>query len=148
MNSFNHYAYGAVADWMHQNIGGIRIKEAGYRQSVIEPHLGGGLTHAEGSIDTVYGRLSNKWSLNGTTLTMTVTVPANTTAEIVIPSADGGQVTESGRPLQATRGILGVAHEPARNATVVTVGSGRYSFRTTGLRDAGLRGGPPSSPAR
>ncbi|WP_376741589.1 hypothetical protein [Amycolatopsis balhimycina] len=38
MNSFNHYAYGAVADWMHQYIGGIRIKEAGYRKSVIEPH--------------------------------------------------------------------------------------------------------------
>jgi alpha-L-rhamnosidase len=127
MNSFNHYAYGAVADWMHQNIAGIRIKEAGYRKSVIEPHLGGGLTHAEGSIDTVYGKLSNAWSLNGTTLTMTVTVPAGTTAEIVIPAADAGVVTESGRPLRGAAGVLGVVQDPAGKVTV-TAGSGRYVF--------------------
>ncbi|WP_245847862.1 alpha-L-rhamnosidase [Lentzea kentuckyensis] len=127
MNSFNHYAYGAVADWMHQNIGGIRIKEAGYRRSVIEPHLGGGLTHAEGSIDTVYGKLSNAWSLNGTALTMTVTVPANTTAEIVIPTADARSVTESGRPLRSAAGVLGVVQDAAGKVTV-TAGSGRYVF--------------------
>ncbi|MFC3895776.1 family 78 glycoside hydrolase catalytic domain [Lentzea rhizosphaerae] len=128
MNSFNHYAYGAVADWMHQYIGGIRIKEAGYRRSVVEPHIGGGLTHAEGSIDTVYGTLANTWSLKGNELTMTVTVPANTTAEVVIPSDGAGSVRESGRPLHAAPGILGVTRDPGRNATVVTVGSGRYSF--------------------
>ncbi len=42
MNSFNHYAYGAVADWMHQNIGGIRIEEPGYRSSIIEPRPAAG----------------------------------------------------------------------------------------------------------
>jgi alpha-L-rhamnosidase len=128
MNSFNHYAYGAVADWMHQHIGGIRIKEAGYRKSVIEPSVGGGLTHADGSIDTVYGKLSHAWSLSGRDLTMTVTVPANTTADVVIPSADAQSVRESGKPLGA--GALGVAHDPGRKVTVVTVGSGQYSFTT------------------
>ncbi|MET8761921.1 family 78 glycoside hydrolase catalytic domain [Lentzea sp. NPDC004782] len=128
MNSFNHYAYGAVADWMHQHIAGLRIKEAGYRRSVVEPHIGGGLTHAEGAIDTVYGRLANSWSSQGDKLTMTVTVPANTTAEIVIPSADAGSVRESGKPLHKAPGVLGVTQDPSRKATVVTVGSGRYSF--------------------
>jgi alpha-L-rhamnosidase len=129
MNSFNHYAYGAVADWMHQYIGGIRIKEPGYRRSVIEPHIGGGLPHAEGAIDTVYGRLSDAWALTGDGLMMNVTVPVNTTAEVVIPSGSAASVTESGRRLGATTGVLGVAYDAARKATVVTVGSGQYSFR-------------------
>ncbi|WP_307793215.1 family 78 glycoside hydrolase catalytic domain [Amycolatopsis sp. MtRt-6] len=126
MNSFNHYAYGAVADWMHQNIGGIRIKEAGYRKSVIEPRVGGGLTHAEGAIDTVYGRLSNAWALTGDGLTMTVTVPAGTTAEVVIPA---GNVTESGKPVRWAPGVSSVTYDAGKKATVVVVGSGTYRFR-------------------
>jgi alpha-L-rhamnosidase len=76
----------------------------------------------------VHGTLANTWSLKGNELTMTVTVPGNTTAEIVIPSDGAGSVKESGRPLHTAPGILGVTRDPGRNATVVTVGSGRYSF--------------------
>ena len=129
MNSFNHYAYGAVADWMHQYIGGIRIKEAGYRKSVVEPHIGGGLTHAEGAVDTVYGRLSNAWAVTGDGLTMNVTVPVNTTAEVVIPSDNAWSVTDCGKQLRSAAGVLGVTYDPGRKATVVVVGSGQYSFR-------------------
>ncbi|MEQ0562337.1 family 78 glycoside hydrolase catalytic domain [Amycolatopsis sp. NEAU-NG30] len=128
MNSFNHYAYGAVADWMHQYIGGLRIAEAGYHRSIVEPHIGGGLTHAEGAIDTVYGKLSNAWALTGDGLTMTVTVPVNTTAEVVIPSGGAASVTESGKQLRSAPGVLDVRYDPAKKATVVVVGSGQYRF--------------------
>jgi alpha-L-rhamnosidase len=138
MNSFNHYAYGAVADWMHQNIGGIRIGEPGYRSSIIEPHLGGGVTSAKGTLRTVYGELSNAWRQTDDGLTMTVTVPVNTTAQVRIPSDHPSQVTESGRPLVVRNGIRSVSYDAQDSRTVVTVGSGTYSFRAD---DAGASSG-------
>ncbi|MFI6520316.1 family 78 glycoside hydrolase catalytic domain [Spirillospora sp. NPDC050679] len=128
MNSFNHYAYGAVADWMHQNIGGIRPETAGYRTSVVEPRLGGGLTSGEGRLQTVYGLLSNSWKTDGDRLAMNVTVPVNTTAKVVVPS---GAVKESGKSLETADGVISAAYDADRKATVVTVGSGTYAFTAT-----------------
>jgi alpha-L-rhamnosidase len=133
MNSFNHYAYGAVADWMHQNIGGIKIGEPGYRKSIIEPHIGGGLTSAKGTLHTVYGELSNAWRQTADGLTMNVTVPVNTTAQVRIPSDHPFQVTESGKPLVVRNGIQAVSYDAEESRTVVTVGSGTYSFKTAAI---------------
>ncbi|MDT0614057.1 alpha-L-rhamnosidase [Streptomyces lancefieldiae] len=129
MNSFNHYAYGAVADWMHQNIGGVRINDPGYRSSVIEPRIGGGLSAGEGRLRTVYGLLSSAWKVADDGLTMKVTVPVNTTARVVVPSDHRYAVKESGKPLDAVAGVREVAYDEAGRATVVTVGSGTYTFR-------------------
>jgi len=87
MNSFNHYAYGAIGEWMVKNIGGLRTDEhtAGYRHSILTPQVGGGLTHATVCEQTVYGELSVSWSLEGATLTVRVTVPCNTTATLFCP---------------------------------------------------------------
>ena len=128
MNSFNHYAYGAVADWMHQSIGGIKIGEAGYRTSVIEPRPGGGLTHAEGRISTVYGELSNSWKTTDDGITLDVHVPVNTTSEIRIPSDSQWAVTESGHLLNDVDGVKKVTYDADAKVTVVTVGSGSYEF--------------------
>jgi alpha-L-rhamnosidase len=129
MNSFNHYAYGAVGDWMFQNIGGIQPAEAGYRTSIIQPRLGGGLTSAEGTLRTVYGSLSSSWQLapDGR-LTLSVTVPVNTTAEVRMPSDSPSQVTESGLSLDSTSGIESITYDHAESMTVVIVGSGTYTF--------------------
>jgi alpha-L-rhamnosidase len=105
MNSFNHYAYGAVGDWMFQNIGGLHAVEAGYVTSSIEPHLGGELTAAEAILQTVYGRLSNSWQLVDEQLLMSVTVPVKTTAQVRIPSSSPDQVTEGGLPLDSVAGV-------------------------------------------
>jgi alpha-L-rhamnosidase len=133
MNSFNHYAYGAVADWMHQNIGGIRIGEPGYRMSIIEPHVEGGLTSAKGTLRTVYGELSNTWRKTADGLTMNVTVPVNTTAQVRIPSDHPIQVTESGKPLAVGNGIQTYRYDDQESRTVVTVGSGTYSFKAAAI---------------
>src|SRR5207245_2179118 len=76
MNSFNHYAFGAVGDWMYQNIGGIDVDPAapGYRRSRIAPRPGAGLTSAHASLETVYGTLSSAWRLNQQRLELDVTV--------------------------------------------------------------------------
>ncbi len=87
MNSFNHYAYGAIGEWMVKNIGGLRVDERmpGYRHSILAPQVGGGLTFAKVSEQTVYGELAVAWRLAGGTLTVQATVPCNTTATLLRP---------------------------------------------------------------
>lgn len=95
MNSFNHYAYGAIGLWMYGVIAGIRIDEArpGYKHILIAPRPGGGLTYARASIDSVYGRVSSDWQIVSGVLKLKVEVPPNTTATVNLP---GGKVEEVG----------------------------------------------------
>ena len=65
MTSFNHYALGAVADWMHRVIGGIAPLEPGYRRVLVAPAPGGGITSADASLDTPYGQLVVRWTADG-----------------------------------------------------------------------------------
>jgi hypothetical protein len=82
MNSFNHYAYGAVGDWMFQNIGGLSAIEPGYKRSRIAPAPGGNLTKGSGRLKTVYDLLSSRWSSHEDAFDLKVTVPVNTIAEV------------------------------------------------------------------
>ncbi|MDR2569131.1 MAG: glycoside hydrolase family 78 protein [Oscillospiraceae bacterium] len=90
MNSFNHYAYGAVADWMYSVIGGIDADEnaPGYRHSRIAPRPGGGITFAKTTQITGYGELISDWKLDGSKFTLNVTIPNNTIATISLPKGD------------------------------------------------------------
>ncbi len=65
MTSFNHYALGAVADWMHRVVGGVAPLEPGYASVLVAPQPGGGLTEAETSLDTPHGRVRVRWTLAG-----------------------------------------------------------------------------------
>lgn len=89
MNSFNHYAYGAIGDWMYQNILGIQAGSPGYRKIIIKPLVGGGLTWAKGSYESISGTISVSWKLQQGRFSMDVTIPQNTTATIYIPDATG-----------------------------------------------------------
>jgi alpha-L-rhamnosidase len=126
MNSFNHYAYGAVGDWMFQNIGGLSAIDPGYKRSRIAPAPGGGLTEGSGSLKTVYGLLSSKWSTHNGALDLKVTVPVNTIAEVHVPSKTRWAVTEGGRPADAAKGVRFLRMEDG--AAVFEVGSGSYGF--------------------
>ncbi len=89
MTSFNHYALGAVADWMHRSLAGLAPGEPGYRTLVIEPHPGGGLTRASASHDTPYGTASAGWRVEGSgdaaTWHLDVVVPPGATAVVHLP---------------------------------------------------------------
>jgi len=127
MNSFNHYAYGAVGDWMFQHLGGLQIIEPGYKQSRIAPLIGlGGLTDARCSQRTPYGLLASEWKLADDKLTLTVTIPANTSAEVVIPAENMQAVRESNGPATAARGVKRAAFNDG-NLTLL-LGSGYYEF--------------------
>jgi len=128
MNSFNHYAYGAIGDWMYRVMAGIDTDEAapGYKHALIRPRPGGGFTSVKAAHETMYGKVGSAWTLEGGRFTLDVDVPPNTTATVRLPGARVEGATESGRPLATGNGITGVRQDA--DAVVVDVGSGHYSF--------------------
>lgn len=96
MNSFNHYAYGAVADWMYEVMAGIRIDEAnpGFEHIIFAPITDKRLDHVSASVDTRNGLVSASWERKGTGITYTFVVPQGSSADIII--GDSIQCVSSG----------------------------------------------------
>jgi alpha-L-rhamnosidase len=98
MTSFNHYAYGAVADWLHRTVAGLAPAAPGYRRLRIAPRPGPGITSAGATHETPYGTAAVSWSLEGgTAFSLAVTVPPNTTAQVVLPDGSAPVDVGSGR---------------------------------------------------
>jgi alpha-L-rhamnosidase len=93
MTSFNHYALGAVAAWLHHSVAGLAPATPGYRTLLIQPTVLPGFDHANAWHEAPYGRAEAGWRLNGDQLIIEVLVPPNTTARVVLPS---GAVHEVG----------------------------------------------------
>jgi alpha-L-rhamnosidase len=106
MTSFNHYALGAVADWMHRVIGGITAIEPGYARVRIAPQPGGGITWAATSLETPHGRVAVRWDLNDSGLRVGIDVPESIEADLVLPGLDP-EVLGSGHHTRsvAARGV-------------------------------------------
>ncbi|MFC8039033.1 family 78 glycoside hydrolase catalytic domain [Paenarthrobacter sp. NPDC057355] len=85
MTSFNHYALGAVADWIHRVVGGLSPLEPGYRKILVKPQPGGGLTWASARHETPYGAASVQWKIDDGNLTAVVEVPTGATARVELP---------------------------------------------------------------
>ncbi len=128
MNSYNHYAYGAIGDWMYRVIAGIDTKTdaPGYKQIIIKPTIGGNLQYANADYETNYGKLSSHWKIDGGNLSLDVEIPANTTATVYIPANNGSPVMESGKPIAAEPDIKQA--DPVIGYVVVNIGSGVYHF--------------------
>jgi alpha-L-rhamnosidase len=131
MNSFNHYSYGAIGDWMYRVVAGIDTYEdgPGYQHSRLSPHPGGGLTNAGADLETGYGKLSSHWRLNGDSLLIDLVIPANTTSTVYIPAPEGGLITESGHPLPSVKEINIEGVE--RGYLILRLGSGSYHFKVS-----------------
>jgi len=128
MNSFNHYAYGAIGDWMYRVMAGIDTDPAapGYKHVLVRPRPGGGFTRVKAHHDTMHGRVSSAWTLEDGRFALDVEIPPNTTATVRLPSARLADVSEGGKALASGNGIAASRQEG--DAVVVDVGSGRYSF--------------------
>ncbi len=128
MNSFNHYAYGAIGEWLYTRVAGIRVDEEhpGYAHVIIAPHPGGGLTEARATHLSPYGEVASGWKVLGGAMTLEVVVPPNTTATVRLPGATAEDVTEGGVPASGAEGVSEVAQ--SEDATTLRVGSGRYAF--------------------
>ncbi len=93
MVSFNHYAAGAVGDWLYRRVAGIEATTGGYRTFRVAPIVGGGLTSATGSVRTPYGLVRSAWRIDDEGFHLQVTVPVSTTCEVELP--DGTRATRA-----------------------------------------------------
>ena len=128
MNSFNHYAYGAIGDWLYRTVAGIQLDEQspGYKHIIIQPHPGGSLTHAKARLESMYGPIESGWHRNGKETTVKIEVPPNTRATVKLPSARIADVRESGKKIEQVQGVSQIFQQGDR--VVVRIGSGRYLF--------------------
>jgi len=122
MNSYNHYAFGSVIAWVYRYAAGIdTLPEApGFKQIVVHPHLDARMTSARAEYDSIYGKIVSDWK--GTSagpFSLSVTVPANTSATVYLPAIAGAHLTEGGSPVDG--------HQEGESY-LVRVGAGSYSF--------------------
>jgi len=123
MNSFNHYAYGAVGDWLYRYVAGISPEEPGYRRILIRPRPGGGLDRARGELESPYGRILSEWRLRGGKLRMRVSIPPNTRAGVCVPARDA-------REVRVSPPVPGANPSQRDGCAVFELGSGTYEFRS------------------
>jgi alpha-L-rhamnosidase len=118
MNSFNHYAFGAVGEFLFTDVGGIRNDGIGFKNIIIAPHPGGGLTYANTSYNSIRGKIVSNWKIDGKTFTLEVVVPPNVTAKVRVPASDPKAVTNSdlahAQPQAAEEGAAVFAVQPGR----------------------------------
>jgi alpha-L-rhamnosidase len=128
MNSFNHYSYGAIGDWMYRVVAGIDNYQdgAGYKKIRIMPHIGGGLTQVNAEYETYYGKIRSAWKIEDSRLVLDVEIPANTSAVIYVPAPTAEAVSEGGNSLAASKDIQTVGIE--KGYLVLQAGSGKYHF--------------------
>ena len=124
MNSFNHYSLGSVGEWLYRYVAGIDLGTPGYGHILIRPRPGGSLTHASGEYDSVRGRISSSWKIEGDRFVLEALIPPNTTATVHVPSTE--DISEGGRPVDEADGVEFL--RTGEGETVLSVGSGRYEF--------------------
>ncbi|MEU8971985.1 family 78 glycoside hydrolase catalytic domain [Streptomyces monashensis] len=109
MNSFNHYSYGAIMEWMYASMAGIAKDPAdpGFRHFFLRPHLDptGRITHVLGAHLSPYGEIVSEWRTDHRTFSHRATVPANSTATLYVPTVDPSGVREGRIPLSRVRGV-------------------------------------------
>ncbi len=132
MNSFNHYAYGAIGDWMYRTMTGLDTETdaPGYKAIRIQPHLGGGYTRAAADLQTLYGLAASRWQRDEKDLTLEVEIPPNTTATIYVPAPNASVITEGGKSLATLPEIQAAGVE--NGYVLLKVGSGQYKFTVAG----------------
>jgi alpha-L-rhamnosidase len=122
MNSRNHYAFGAITDFLFRRIAGIAPLDPGFRRVKIAPIFDRRLGHAGADYDSIAGRIQTDWRHEGSSLTLDVTIPANVQAEVALP-APRGRIRMNGRPLaRSSRSV------ESGDGTRLQVEAGHYRF--------------------
>jgi len=132
MNSFNHWAFGAVGEWMWRNIAGLNPDDAqpGWKHFTIAPRPGGGVTWAKAQYQSIRGQIASDWKIEGDRLALRAQVPPNTTATVQLPTTQPDRVTESGRPIPAATRVKFLRVQG--DVSIYEVSSGSYSFEAPG----------------
>ena len=136
MNSFSHYAFGAVMQWGFQTLAGIDTDGPGYQRIIIRPNppspgaIGEPkpIDWVKAQYDSIHGRIGSEWRTNGADFELHTTIPPNTTATVFLPAKDAASVTEGGKPLADAPGVKLLRSEPG--CVVLAVESGTYHFQS------------------
>lgn len=132
--SYNHFSYGAVSEWLFRYVLGIERDEnaVAYKHIILKPEFGGSFTHAKGSYNSVRGKIESGWTLDKDygAFTYHTVVPANTTATLYLPAESAESVvTEGGKPVSESKGVTFVSYKDG--AMVYELESGTYDFAVT-----------------
>lgn len=134
MNSFNHYAYGSVGEWMYRYMAGLEVdpEQPAYKRVVIKPRIGQQVSWVKASYNSIRGPIGLAWDVKDGQFSLSVDLPANTTGIVFMPTSDPGAVTESGMPASEAVGVrfVGVEADERTGKTYARyeVASGRYAF--------------------
>jgi alpha-L-rhamnosidase len=126
MNSFNHYAYGAIGDWMYRVAAGIETMGGGYKHIIIQPHPTKRMIFVKASFESSYGTIVSGWERKDGKIIYNVKIPVNTTATIILPGITTDNLTESGKPVNQNQYITNI--KMADNKVTMEAGSGNYIF--------------------
>ncbi len=121
--SQNHPMFGSIDEWFYRSLLGINPASPGFEKIIIKPQPAGDLTWAKGSYQSVKGKISSEWKIENGKYLLSVSIPANTTAEVWIRSKENSPVNEDGKE------VMGIRYE--NGYAVIKVGSGLYSFTST-----------------
>ena len=128
MNSFNHYAYGAIGDWMYRVITGIDTETdaPGYKKIIIQPHIDSSLSNSTADLLTYYGKISSGWKMENKKLHFNIEIPVNTVAKVILPVSKVDALLENGKPLSTLKEIQIIGVE--NGLITLKLGSGKYHF--------------------
>jgi alpha-L-rhamnosidase len=129
MNSFNHYAYGAIGEWIYAIVAGIDLDEGqpGFKHIIMKPRPGGEIKSAKATYDSIHGEILSDWKLVKNGFDWKLSIPANTTATIHVPGKPGSVVSEGDKDVLKATGVQFVREE--ENAMVYLLQSGSYHFK-------------------
>lgn len=129
MNSFNHYAFGSVGEWMFAKMAGIDLEEPGYKKIKIEPHPDpkGRIKFVRAQYESISGLIKVEWSKDEEGMVLSIAIPPNTSAKISIPAEEGMEIWENGQPPEEREGIKLLGREGDR--VIYEVVSGEYLFQ-------------------
>ncbi len=128
MNSYNHYAYGAVAEWLYRYAAGIdeTAEDPGFHRLVLHPQFDATLGAARATYDSPYGAVTSNWKADGNTISWDVIIPSNTTGLLYFPGDVTTAILEDGKDIRQSTGISFVARD-GRSA-IYQAGAGSYRF--------------------
>lgn len=128
MNSFNHYAYGAIGEWLYNHVAGLNIDpdKPGYKHILLKPHPGGGLSFANAEFLSQYGKIKSSWKIKDQNFFYEVEIPANTSASLLLPKARLEETLMDLSPLDAEL-VEGI--KETKEGLEFTIGSGSYKFQ-------------------
>jgi alpha-L-rhamnosidase len=137
MNSFAHYSFGAVCEWMFSQLAGIQTDGPGYKRIIIRPTPPSPDSNPDqkpidwvrAHYDSIHGRIASAWKVESGRFELEATIPANTTATVYLPARDAASITESGKVLAQASGVKFLRTEGDRVVLAVESGSYRFAAR-------------------